>query len=239
MLFFVNGFIGQPVVQGFFVKVAQVFTFDLPLARYPAGKGNQLIVEHGVGAKDDVVPWINPNEPTRPDADYLQGQGDVPRGSNFIHHGLIQVRNDYWLRMGALFGAVLFFIGSILMIDARGLPVEFWRLYRSRSLRLPPFNRATWWDTTKIAGRGTFVAALALCVFMCVGDPGYSRFYLGAHSVIVGKAETFALFLGENTPFDMWVIKYFFALTSHVRSSLCGPMGSVLPVEPSLRACGG
>ena len=49
LLFLVDGFIGQPIMQGFFVKVAQVFTFHLPLAGYLAGKGNELVVEHRVG----------------------------------------------------------------------------------------------------------------------------------------------------------------------------------------------
>lgn len=90
--------------------LGSVITADIDLTKHW-----ELIIEHGVGAKGDVVPWgnlyadppdatvANPNPlfVTDPDADFFQGDGDQARGSNFLHHAHIQLRNDYWLRLGA------------------------------------------------------------------------------------------------------------------------------------------
>lgn len=43
----------------------------------------ELVLEHGVGAKLDVVPFLGVNAP---DADYVQGQSSRAFGSNFLHH---------------------------------------------------------------------------------------------------------------------------------------------------------
>jgi hypothetical protein len=47
----------------------------------------ELILEHGFGAKLEVVPWINPGATVPgPMAPYLPDQGPVPQGSTYVHH---------------------------------------------------------------------------------------------------------------------------------------------------------
>ena len=45
----------------------------------------ELILEHGVGAKLEVVPFI-PISKNPPIAPYLPDQQPVPQGSNYVHH---------------------------------------------------------------------------------------------------------------------------------------------------------
>jgi hypothetical protein len=84
----------------------------------------ELIVEHGLGAKSEVVPFIvkdaqypdpTPMEPGPPprwviggaeewkvyESDDFQGQGPQPYGSNFVHHAHAAVIFDDKLRVGA------------------------------------------------------------------------------------------------------------------------------------------
>jgi hypothetical protein len=51
----------------------------------------ELVAEHGIGAKNDVVPFMNTVrridvDPIAPEADWLQGQNPQPYGSTFVHH---------------------------------------------------------------------------------------------------------------------------------------------------------
>ena len=59
-------------------------------------------------------------------------------------------------------GAVLSIVGIFLAFGGKVAPVELWRLYRSRNLKLPPNDALSWWQTTRLAGRGIFAAALVL-----------------------------------------------------------------------------
>lgn len=62
----------------------------------------ELILENGVGAKTEVVPFfVNstryPNGPA--EADYFPGQQSSPYGSTFVHHTHAAVQYDDWLRV--------------------------------------------------------------------------------------------------------------------------------------------
>src|SRR5262249_2439106 len=47
----------------------------------------ELIVEHGIGAKLEFIPFIAlSHNPPPPRAPYLPDQGPIPQGSNFVHH---------------------------------------------------------------------------------------------------------------------------------------------------------
>jgi hypothetical protein len=56
----------------------------------------ELIVEHGIGAKLEFIPFIVlSHNPPPPRAPYLPDQGPVPQGSNFVHHAHVElVIND-------------------------------------------------------------------------------------------------------------------------------------------------
>jgi hypothetical protein len=72
-------------------------------------------------------------------------------------------------------GAILSIVGIVLSFDGKAAPVELWRLYRSRNLKLPPKDALSWWQTTQLAGRGTLAAALALCTLQGGLCPPLSR----------------------------------------------------------------
>jgi hypothetical protein len=57
----------------------------------------QIILEHGVGAKLEVIPFIKGGGP---EADYLQGQGKGPQGSTFLHHAHVGLIVDDWFKVG-------------------------------------------------------------------------------------------------------------------------------------------
>lgn len=58
----------------------------------------EIVVEHGVGAKVEVVPFRKDNPPVAP---YLPNQGPVPQGSNFVHHAHANVIFQDWLSVAA------------------------------------------------------------------------------------------------------------------------------------------
>jgi hypothetical protein len=59
-------------------------------------------------------------------------------------------------------GAILSIVGIVLSFDGKAAPVELWRLYHSPNLKLPPNDALSWWQTTRLAGRGIFAAPLVL-----------------------------------------------------------------------------
>jgi hypothetical protein len=58
----------------------------------------ELVVEHGFGAKVEVMPFVKDNPPVAP---YLPVQGPVPQGSNFVHHAHANVIFKEWLSVAA------------------------------------------------------------------------------------------------------------------------------------------
>src|SRR5262245_25325072 len=47
----------------------------------------RLLLEHGVGAKTEVIPWLEPGgDPPPPRAPWLPEQGPEPQGSTYVHH---------------------------------------------------------------------------------------------------------------------------------------------------------
>lgn len=48
----------------------------------------ELVLEHGLGAKVEVVPYAKSGAPIAP---YLPNQGPTPQGSNFVHHAHVNV----------------------------------------------------------------------------------------------------------------------------------------------------
>jgi hypothetical protein len=60
----------------------------------------ELVIEHGFGAKLDVVPFILlSHNPPPPRAPYLPDQGPVAQGSNFVHHAHAALLVNDWLRI--------------------------------------------------------------------------------------------------------------------------------------------
>jgi hypothetical protein len=65
----------------------------------------ELVVEDGVGAKLEAVPFIqqyvggNPND-AMPKDDFLPGQGSVPQGTNLLHHAHVGLYYDDWIQVG-------------------------------------------------------------------------------------------------------------------------------------------
>lgn len=61
----------------------------------------ELVVEHGFGAKLEVVPWVDPvlHSPPPPIAPYLPFQGPVPQGSTYVHHAHVSLLVDDWLQV--------------------------------------------------------------------------------------------------------------------------------------------
>lgn len=61
----------------------------------------QVVLEHGFGAKLDVIPYIteSPERPGgAPENDFFPGQGQVPAGSNYVHHAHAGLYLDEWLK---------------------------------------------------------------------------------------------------------------------------------------------
>jgi hypothetical protein len=58
----------------------------------------ELVLEHGVGAKLDMTPFIN-TYAFQPG--YFPGQGHQPHGSNFLHHAHAALIASPWLQFGA------------------------------------------------------------------------------------------------------------------------------------------
>ncbi|HEV8247061.1 MAG TPA: hypothetical protein VGP93_14890 [Polyangiaceae bacterium] len=56
----------------------------------------ELILEHGFGAKVEVVPFQKTDPPIAP---YLPNQGPVPQGSNFVHHAHLSLIYGDWLTL--------------------------------------------------------------------------------------------------------------------------------------------
>jgi hypothetical protein len=60
----------------------------------------KLVVEHGIGAKLEVVPFIQLNHnPPPPRTPYVPDQGPVAQGSNFVHHAHAALVVNDWLRV--------------------------------------------------------------------------------------------------------------------------------------------
>jgi hypothetical protein len=108
-------------------------------------------------------------------------------------------------------GVVVGIVGVLLVQDTNVGLVELWRLYRARKLKLPPAN-SSGWNLTTAAGRGTLVAALALCVihviFQC-----FEHIFLPI-SAAFDKAGTIETYIGEgNSPLDGWWYVYYLCCT--------------------------
>jgi hypothetical protein len=107
-------------------------------------------------------------------------------------------------------GAIISIVGTVLIYDALFQPIELWRLYRSRNLKLPPFEKATWWDLTAAAGRGTLIATLCMCAWNAV-DLNVQYMFLAILSFF-DKAGTIESHVPEGGLFDGWWYTYFFVI---------------------------
>jgi hypothetical protein len=58
----------------------------------------ELLLEHGVGGKIEVVPFRKAGAPVAP---YLPNQGPIPQGSTYLHHGHAALIYKDWLRVAA------------------------------------------------------------------------------------------------------------------------------------------
>ncbi len=85
----------------------EVLTADIDLTDHV-----ELILEHGIGAKTEVIPFqlptvdnprtaYDPPAVGAPQGEYFAGQGASPRGSNFVNHAHASLEFDYWLKFGA------------------------------------------------------------------------------------------------------------------------------------------
>jgi hypothetical protein len=63
----------------------------------------ELVLEHGIGAKSKVVQFLTPDslQVDVRDLDYLEGVGQVPQGSTFVHHAHAALLHEGWLSMAA------------------------------------------------------------------------------------------------------------------------------------------
>lgn len=69
---------------------------------FALGTNMRLILEHGIGAKTEVIPWLEPGgDPRPPIAPWLPNQGPEPQGSTFVHHAHAALEVDTWLMLGA------------------------------------------------------------------------------------------------------------------------------------------
>lgn len=57
----------------------------------------ELLVEHGIGAKLDLLPFL----PNAPKQMFIPGNPNTALGSNFVHHAHVALRADDWLKIGA------------------------------------------------------------------------------------------------------------------------------------------
>jgi hypothetical protein len=77
--------------------LGEALTADIQL-----GEGLKLLLEHGIGAKTEVIPFVDPARvPPPPRVPYLPEQGPVPQGSTFVHHAHAAVEVGDWLMLGA------------------------------------------------------------------------------------------------------------------------------------------
>ena len=116
---------------------------------------------------------------------------------------------DIALFKGVL-GATLGILGSVLIVDAKSLPVEWWRLWRARALKMPPSNSMTWWALTTVAGKGTLIAAILLCLLEGMAI-SYAFIYISVLSFF-DKAGTMATYIGDGSIIDLWPYKYYFVI---------------------------
>jgi hypothetical protein len=77
----------------------EVLTADIDLS-----DDVELVLEHGVGAKLEVIGFISPlHTPPAPQAPYLPDQGPVAQGSNFVHHAHAALLFGDWMRVAGHF----------------------------------------------------------------------------------------------------------------------------------------
>ena len=80
-------------------QAGESLTFDVDLSRKV-----ELILENGIGAKTEVVPFfpsVAPFPEGPPEADFFPGQQSQPYGSTFVHHTHAALLYDDYLRLGA------------------------------------------------------------------------------------------------------------------------------------------
>jgi hypothetical protein len=127
--------------------------------------------------------------------------------------------NDIGLIKGVP-GVIVATVGGVLVLDTRAQPIELWRLYRARDLKLPPANAATWWNLTALAGKGTLAAALAVCGFNAA-HLIFEGLFLGILAAF-DKAGTMDTYIGEGKgAFDGWWCVYCSCITVLQASRHC------------------
>jgi hypothetical protein len=71
---------------------------------YDLSDNLELVLEQGLGAKIEPIPFIPLNDPEGPvRAPYLPDQGLTPQGSNFLHHYHAALLANRWLRVAGHF----------------------------------------------------------------------------------------------------------------------------------------
>ena len=92
----------------------------------------ELVIEHGFGAKLEVIPWVDPvqHNPPPPVAPYLPFQGPVPQGSTYVHHAHASLLVDDWLQVSG----------------------HYLRSFSPNDYALTPGVRATWASMTIVGG---------------------------------------------------------------------------------------
>jgi hypothetical protein len=63
----------------------------------------ELVLEHGIGAKSKVIQFLTPDslQVDVRDLDYLEGVGQVPQGSTFVHHAHAAMLHEGWMMLAA------------------------------------------------------------------------------------------------------------------------------------------
>eukprot|EP01050_Picozoa_sp_SAG11_P013610 SAG11_NODE_1602_length_4600_cov_1.859587_5_plen_811_part_00 len=105
-------------------------------------------------------------------------------------------------------GVVCYILGALTFFDHKSQLIEIWRLYRCRNVKLPPYHK-TWSEMTSAAGRGTFVAMVAVSVVLNgFGTVIYATLYIPIRTYF-DKAAT----VEEHGHWlDQWHVQYFFVI---------------------------
>jgi hypothetical protein len=108
-------------------------------------------------------------------------------------------------------GVIVATVGGVLMLDTKAQPIELWRLYRARDVKLPPTDASTWWNLTSLAGRGTLAATLAMCGFNAT-HISFEGSFLGILAAF-DKAGTTETYIGEGKgAIDGWWYAHYFTI---------------------------
>jgi hypothetical protein len=154
----------------------------------------QLVVEHGFGAKLEVVPYVTYNHsPPPPLAPYLPVQGPVPQGSTFLHHAHASLIADDWLQISGHY-LYSFTPDDYLASTGDQTPAAGTTMVKSRPGSMTVYGGEIHVDTAKISAyagyshidaSGLLPLAGAIEVIHGVDGLGFKQNYFGRLNPVV------------------------------------------------------